>query len=85
MPECRINLAHCTAYLAESPKSTRAYEAYNRAEAAAKAESTVPVPMHLRNAPTTLMKDLGYGGGYIYNPSYAYVLAHLLSLIFLII
>ena len=73
MPECRINLAHCVAYLAESPKSTRSYEAYNRAEQAAKAETTAAVPVHLRNAPTKLMKVLGYGDEYLYNPSYAYV------------
>ena len=76
MPECRINLAHCVTYLAESPKSTRSYEAYNRAEEAAKAETTVAVPMHLRNAPTKLMKDLGYGDEYLYNPTYAYVFTH---------
>ncbi|KAG9006369.1 hypothetical protein FRB94_000833 [Tulasnella sp. JGI-2019a] len=72
MPECRINLAHCVAYLAESPKSTRSYEAYNRAEEAAKEDSTVPVPVHIRNAPTELMKELGYGQGYLYNPGYAH-------------
>lgn len=71
MPECRINLAHCVTHLAESPKSTRSYEAYNRAEEAAKRETTAPVPMHLRNAPTRLMKELGYGQEYMYNPSYA--------------
>ncbi|KAG5342906.1 hypothetical protein C0989_005854 [Termitomyces sp. Mn162] len=71
MPECRINLAHLVAYLAEAPKSTRAYEAYNRAEAAAKLDLTIPVPMSMRNAPTELMKDLGYGKTYLYNPSYA--------------
>ncbi|KAF9518263.1 hypothetical protein BS47DRAFT_1375407 [Hydnum rufescens UP504] len=72
MPECRINLAHCAAYLAEAPKSTRAYEAYNRAEEAAKADPTVPVPLSMRNAPTSLMKDLGYGTSYAYNPDYAH-------------
>ncbi|KAG6868919.1 hypothetical protein C0993_007693 [Termitomyces sp. T159_Od127] len=72
MPECRINLAHLVAYLAEAPKSTRAYEAYNRAEAAAKLDLTIPVPMSMRNAPTDLMKDLGYGKTYLYNPSYAH-------------
>ncbi|KAG6862203.1 hypothetical protein C0995_002133 [Termitomyces sp. Mi166 len=72
MPECRINLAHLVAYLAEAPKSTRAYEAYNRAEAAAKLDLTIPVPMSMRNAPTELMKDLGYGKTYMYNPSYAH-------------
>lgn len=70
MPECRINLAHLVAYLAEAPKSTRAYAAYNRAEAAAKADPTLPVPPMVRNAPTALMKGLGYGDGYAYNPDY---------------
>ncbi|KAG8958227.1 hypothetical protein FRC03_009341 [Tulasnella sp. 419] len=70
MPECRINLAHCAAYLAESPKSTRSYEAYNAAEDAANADPSLPVPIHIRNAPTGLMKDLGYGAGYNYNPRY---------------
>lgn len=73
MPECRINLAHLVSYLAEAPKSTRAYEAYARAEAAAKQDMAVPVPMPMRNAPTGLMKDMGYGEGYCYNPEYAYV------------
>lgn len=70
MPECRINLAHCVAYLAEAPKSTRAYEGYKRAEEAAKADPTIPVPLHLRNAPTSMMKEMQYGEGYLYNPSY---------------
>ncbi|KAH7927125.1 P-loop containing nucleoside triphosphate hydrolase protein [Leucogyrophana mollusca] len=70
MPECRINLAHLVAYLAEAPKSTRAYNAYNRAEEAAKLDMTMPVPMQMRNAPTNLMKDLGYAEGYRYNPEY---------------
>lgn len=54
MPECRINLAHLVAYLSEAPKSTRSYEAYNRAEEAAKLDLTIPVPMQMRNAPTGL-------------------------------
>lgn len=70
MPECRINLAHLVAYLSEAPKSTRAYEAYKRAEEAAKRDPTLPVPMAVRNAPTVLMKELGYSEGYSYNPSY---------------
>lgn len=73
MPECRINLAHLVSYLAEAPKSTRAYEGYNRAEAAAKADPTAPVPLPVRNAPTKLMKELEYGRGYRYNPEYACV------------
>jgi len=70
MPECRINLAHLVTYLAEAPKSTRAYEGYNRAEAAAKSDPTLPVPLPVRNAPTRLMKELEYGHGYCYNPDY---------------
>ncbi|KIY44381.1 P-loop containing nucleoside triphosphate hydrolase protein [Fistulina hepatica ATCC 64428] len=71
MPECRINLAHCVAYLSEAPKSTRAYEAYNRAVELAKSNPVLPVPLVMRNAPTKLMKDIGYGREYHYNPSYA--------------
>ncbi|EPT05061.1 hypothetical protein FOMPIDRAFT_46514 [Fomitopsis schrenkii] len=71
MPECRINLAHLVSYLAEAPKSTRAYDGYNRAEAAAKADPTAPVPLPVRNAPTKLMKEMNYGRGYCYNPEYA--------------
>src|ERR1700742_1630521 len=70
MPECRINLAHLVAYLSEAPKSTRSYEAYNRAEAAAKEHPSLPVPMQVRNAPTGLMQKLGYGDGYHYQPGY---------------
>jgi len=70
MPECRINLAHLIAYLSEAPKSTRAYEAYNSAEIAAKLDLTAPVPMAMRNAPTAFMKELGYSEGYRYNPHY---------------
>ncbi|EIN11291.1 P-loop containing nucleoside triphosphate hydrolase protein [Punctularia strigosozonata HHB-11173 SS5] len=72
MPECRINLAHLIAYLAEAPKSTRSYEAYNRAAEAAKKDMTLPVPLQVRNAPTKLMKELGYSEGYRYNPDYAH-------------
>ncbi|KAF8312832.1 P-loop containing nucleoside triphosphate hydrolase protein [Clavulina sp. PMI_390] len=72
MPECRINLAHCVAYLAEAPKSIRSYEAYAKAEAAAKRDPTLPVPLQIRNAPTKLMTGLGYGEDYAYNPSYAH-------------
>lgn len=74
MPECRINLAHLISYLSEAPKSTRAYEGYNRAEAAAKQSLTAAVPLMMRNAPTKLMKELGYARGYHYNPEYAYVI-----------
>lgn len=76
MPECRINLAHLVSYLAEAPKSTRAYEGYNSAEEAAKRDPSLPVPLPVRNAPTKLMKELGYAHGYCYNPEYAYVLPY---------
>ncbi|QRW21807.1 ATPase [Rhizoctonia solani] len=72
MPECRINLAHCVAFLAEAPKSTRSYEAYKKVAEEAAQDSTIPVPMNIRNAPTGLMKELGYGEGYLYNPAFAY-------------
>jgi replication-associated recombination protein RarA len=72
MPECRINLAHVVTYLSEAPKSSRALEAYNRARELAKQEMTLPVPMPMRNAPTRLMKELGYGEDYKYQPQYAY-------------
>lgn len=73
MPECRINLAHLVAYLSEAPKSTRAYEAYKRAEEAAKATSNSPVPLQIRNAPTALMEEMGYGKNYHYNPDFRLV------------
>ena len=71
MPECRINLAHLVSYLSEAPKSTRAYMGYKRAEAAADKDMTLPVPFQIRNAPTKLMKELGYSEGYRYNPDFA--------------
>lgn len=73
MPECRINLAHLVSYLSEAPKSTRSYEAYKRAEEAANLDPSIPVPLPVRNAPTRLMKELGYARGYKYNPDYACV------------
>jgi putative ATPase len=53
-------------YLAVAPKSNAAYKAFNQAKAWVKKDGTRPVPMHLRNAPTKLMKDLDYGKGYRY-------------------
>jgi putative ATPase len=64
MPECGINLAHGVVYLAQAGKEKRAYEAYNRALSDAKNYGNLPIPMSIRNAPTKLMKDLGYGEGY---------------------
>lgn len=65
-PESRIILAQCATYLATSPKSNRSYVAIGKAEELAKKHGDLPVPLHLRNAPTKLMKDLNYGGGYQY-------------------
>jgi putative ATPase len=71
MPECRINLAHVVTYLSEAPKSTRAFNAYERARELAKQDMTLPVPISIRNAPTRMMKELGYGEDYKYQPDYA--------------
>jgi putative ATPase len=68
MPECGVHLAHCAIYLAKSPKSIAAYEAYNQAQADVKKFGNLDVPLHIRNAPTKLMKDLGYSKGYKYTP-----------------
>jgi putative ATPase len=61
MPEAGIPLAQCVTYLASSPKSRSAYNAINNALSAVEQHGNLPVPMHLRNAPTRLMKELGYG------------------------
>ncbi len=66
MPECRIPLAQATSYLACAVKSNAAYAALGRAQQAVERTGSLPVPMHLRNAPTKLLKDLGYGAGYEY-------------------
>lgn len=66
MPEARIPLAECTIYLATSPKSNSAYMAINKALATVEQTGNHPVPLHLRNAPTSLMKKLGYGKQYKY-------------------
>lgn len=63
MPEAGINLSHCATVLAKSPKSRESYDAWGRALAAAKQHPDLPVPLGIRNAPTKLMKDLGYGKG----------------------
>jgi len=69
-PESRIILSQCTTYLASSPKSNAAYMAINDALAAVKNKGDLPVPLHLRNAPTKLMKNMDYGKGYEYSHSY---------------
>ena len=65
-PEGELALAEATLYLALAPKSNRVYRAYEAARRAARAHPAAPVPLHLRNAPTGLMKALGYGKGYAY-------------------
>ena len=69
-PEGRIPLAECTVYLATSPKSNSAYMAINDALALVRQTGSLPVPLHLRNAPTKLMKELGYAEGYKYAHDY---------------
>ncbi len=65
-PEGELALAQAAVYLATAPKSARLYEAWKTALDAARATPAAPVPLHLRNAPTSLMKELGYGAGYQY-------------------
>jgi putative ATPase len=70
-PESRIILSQCAVYLATSPKSNASYMAIGEAQALVKQTGDLPVPIHLRNAPTKLMKELGYGDEYQYSHSYA--------------
>ncbi|MES2633218.1 MAG: replication-associated recombination protein A [Pseudomonadota bacterium] len=65
-PEGELALAQCVIYLAIAPKSNAVYVAFNQAKAAIAKQGTLPVPLHLRNAPTKLMKDLDYGKDYRY-------------------
>ncbi len=69
-PECRIVLSQVAVYLATSPKSNASYEAIGNAMALAEKTAHLPVPLHLRNAPTKLMKQIGYGKGYKYAHSF---------------
>lgn len=70
MPECQINLSHVAVYLATAPKSNATYVAYGKALEDVRETLNEPVPLNLRNAPTELMKDLGYGKGYKYSHDY---------------
>ena len=70
MPEARIPLSECAIYLASSPKSNSAYLAIDAALQEARSDSTASVPLHLRNAPTKLMEELGYADGYRYAHDY---------------
>ena len=65
-PECKLALAQCATYLALAPKSNAIYTAYGAAADVVNSSAPHPVPLHIRNAPTGLMKDLGYGKDYVY-------------------
>jgi putative ATPase len=69
-PEGDLALAQAAVYLATAPKSNRVYEAWQAATQAVREKGALPVPLHIRNAPTGLMKDLGYGKGYRYAHDY---------------
>ncbi len=68
LPECNLALAQCVVYLAKSKKSVLVYKSYNMALDEISESGSLPVPKHLRNAPTSLMKDLGHGKNYKYSP-----------------
>lgn len=69
-PESRIILSQCVIYLSCSPKSNASYEAINKAQSLVKNTGNLPVPLSIRNAPTKLMKELGYGANYAYAHNY---------------
>jgi putative ATPase len=70
-PESRIILSQCAIYLATSPKSNASYLAIGTAQQLVKQTGDLPIPIHLRNAPTKLMKELGYGEEYKYSHDFA--------------
>ncbi len=70
MPECAVHLAQAVVYCAKSKKSNLLYTGYSKAAEAARATSHLGVPIHLRNAPTKFMKEIGYGKDYKYNPDF---------------
>jgi putative ATPase len=72
MPECNVILAQVVVYLAKCEKSNELYIAYGNVQKDVKENMDEPVPLHLRNAPTELMKNLDYGKGYKYSPNYDY-------------
>jgi putative ATPase len=67
-PECNVHLTQCVIYMAKSKKDITAYSAYGKAKKDVEKFGNLPVPLHLRNAPTKLMKELGYSKGYKYTP-----------------
>ncbi len=69
-PESRIILSQCAVYLANSPKSNASYLAINKAQETVRNTGDLSIPLHLRNAPSKLMKDLGYGENYLYTHEY---------------
>jgi putative ATPase len=68
MPECAVHLAQCVVYLANSKKDVSVYLGYEKAKSDVEKYGNLPVPLHIRNAPTKLMKDLNYGKDYKYTP-----------------
>ncbi|NQU77607.1 replication-associated recombination protein A [Candidatus Falkowbacteria bacterium] len=72
MPECELALAQAVVYMAKCKKSNELYEAYGQIKNDVKYTQNDPVPLHIRNAPTQLMKDLNYSKGYKYSPKYDY-------------
>jgi len=70
VPECNVILAQAVVYLAKAPKSNSLYVAYGKVKKDIEERGNDPVPLHLRNAPTELMKNIGYGAGYKYNPDF---------------
>lgn len=72
MPECNVILSQAVVYMAKCKKSNNLYVAYKKAAQDVREYGNLPVPMHIRNAPTKLMKDLGYGEDYKYSPDYDY-------------
>lgn len=72
MPECNVILAQAVVYMAKCDKSNELYVAYGKAALDVREYGNLPVPLHIRNAPTKLMKDLGYGKDYKYSPNYGY-------------
>jgi putative ATPase len=66
MPECRLALSELVLYLALAPKSNSAYASFGRAQEQVRGRGALPVPLRIRNAPTQMMSDLGYGQGYVY-------------------
>ena len=72
LPECNVVLAQCVVYMAKSKKSNELYTSYAMAKKDVEELGNLPVPLHLRNAPTKLMKDIGYGKDYKYSPEHNY-------------